>query len=229
MRCSAGRTTLKLREGDVTAEVAGLIPDAWVLRGPAPAPEVFAPFDRLPSARFQLVITTSDDRRVSERDVMAAVRTLDAGVPLIRFGTLRELTSWSTVVPRFQTMVFGLISVIALVLAATGCFAVLSQMVGRRTRELGIRMALGARAASIMRLVLGRVGVLTALGVLAGSAAALAATRLLESELYGVTPSDATTYVTAAAVLAATVLLAAARPLWRALRIDPMRSLRDTR
>jgi ABC-type antimicrobial peptide transport system permease subunit len=105
---------------------------------------------------------------------------------------------------------------------------VLSQMVAQRTRELGIRIALGARGASIARLVLGRIALLTGIGLLAGTVAALASTRVLDSELYGVTPSDPATYTTAAIVLCITVLLAAARPLWRALRIDPMRSLRDS-
>jgi ABC-type antimicrobial peptide transport system permease subunit len=158
---------------------------------------------------------------------MAVVRDIDPGVPLLGFSTMHELAAWSTVAPRFQTTLLGIISAIALLLAATGCFAVLSQMVGRRTRELGIRIALGARSASIARLVLGRVALLAAIGLLAGTAAALASSRFLESELYGITPSDPSTYVSAAAVMCITVLLAAARPLARALRIDPMRSLRD--
>jgi ABC-type antimicrobial peptide transport system permease subunit len=190
--------------------------------------EVFAPFDRLPSGRFRVVLSSTRDRPVSERDVMIAVRDIDAGVPLQDFSSMRELVAWTTDAPRFQATLLGILSAVALLLAATGCFAVLSQMVAQRTRELGIRIALGARGASIARLVLGRIALLTGIGLLAGTTAALASTRVLDSELYGVTPSDPATYTTAAIVLCITVLLAAARPLWRALRIDPMRSIRDS-
>ena len=115
----------------------------------------------------------------------------------------------------------------ALLLAAMGCFAVLSQMIGRRRRELGIRVALGASRARVLGSVLGRAGRLGALGVALGAAAAWGATRLLEAHLYGVTPRDPATFAAAAAILLATVLAAALSPALAAARTDPARTLRE--
>jgi predicted lysophospholipase L1 biosynthesis ABC-type transport system permease subunit len=207
-------------------EVVGLLRDAWVLRGPEPGAELFVPFERTPFGRFRVVIESRRNRPVSEREVMAAVLAVDPTVPLQSFTSMRDLIAWTTTVPRFQAALLGVLSTIALLLAATGCFAVLSRMVALRAPEMGIRMALGASSPAIARLVLGRIALLAAWGIAAGTLVALVATRVLQSEIYGVTSSDPASYFAASTVLAVTVLLAGARPLWRAIRVDPLQSLR---
>ena len=128
---------------------------------------------------------------------------------------------------RFRAALVGTFAVIALALAAVGIFGVLTFLVRERTRELGIRVALGATAGDILQLVLRAGLTIAGTGIALGLAAAAILTRTLASLLFGVTPLDPITFIAAPAVLAATVLVAASVPAMRAIRVDPAVTLRQ--
>jgi putative ABC transport system permease protein len=128
--------------------------------------------------------------------------------------------------PRFNLLFLGAFAVLALALAAIGIYGVLSYTVAQRTSEIGVRMALGAAAGRIVGLVVREGLTLVAVGLVAGTGGALAATRLMSSLLYGVEPTDPATFVAIAAILSAVAFGAACVPAWRAARLDPLAALR---
>ena len=145
---------------------------------------------------------------------------------------LREVTVGDTYLSealaptRFAMALLGAFSTIALVLSAVGLYGVISYAVSQRTREIGVRVALGADARSVLRLVVGDGVRLAALGVAIGLAVAFASTRVLASLLYGVTPADPVSFVSIALLVVAVALAASVIPARRATRIDPMEALR---
>jgi ABC-type antimicrobial peptide transport system permease subunit len=139
---------------------------------------------------------------------------------------MREQVDRSTATQRVAVTLLGAFGVLALLLAAIGLYGVMSHAVSQSSRELGLRMALGASAADLRRLVLSRGFRLTAAGVALGAAAALALTRLLGYLLYGVSPRDPLAFGTAFAVMAIAASMACLLPARRAARTDPVRALR---
>jgi putative ABC transport system permease protein len=139
---------------------------------------------------------------------------------------MEDLLSRSLVQPRFQTILLGLLAILALVLAAIGIYGMLAYSVRVRTSEIGIRVALGARAEDILRLILGEGSVLILIGIGAGAMGALALSRLLSSFLYGVTATDPLTFLVVSMLLAGVGLLASYLPARRASKVDPMVALR---
>jgi putative ABC transport system permease protein len=129
--------------------------------------------------------------------------------------------------PRFRTLLLGAFALVALLLAAVGIFGVVSYAVGQRTRELGIRMAIGARGADVVRLVLRGELAPVAVGLALGAVGAWAGTRVLASLLYGVSAQDPLAFAGALGVLAGAALLASWLPARRATRIDPVLALRS--
>jgi putative ABC transport system permease protein len=128
--------------------------------------------------------------------------------------------------PRFNTILLGLLGGLGLVLSAIGIYGVVGYAVSRRTHEIGLRMALGAGAADVVRLVLRQVVLLALVGIAVGLAAALASTRLLAGLLYGVAVTDAVTFAVVPLLLVAVALLASYLPARRAARVDPVVALR---
>jgi putative ABC transport system permease protein len=156
----------------------------------------------------------------------AIVRELDAGAGIDGVATLEYLRHGSLVRPRFYAVLTGVFALLAGVLAAVGIYGVLAYSVLQRTTEIGVRMALGAERGTVMRQVL-RQGLLLALiGVAAGSACAIGASRYLEGMLYGVTPVDVPTYAVIAVAFTGVTLLASYVPARRATRVDPVVALR---
>jgi ABC-type antimicrobial peptide transport system permease subunit len=133
----------------------------------------------------------------------------------------------SVATERLVASLCGVFSALATGLAMVGLYGVMSYTVTRRTREIGIRMALGAMARDVARRVLGEAGVLVAVGLMAGGAAAWWLSRYISSQLYEVTPVDVASYAGAAALLTVVAMLATVLPARRAARIEPMRALRD--
>ncbi len=127
---------------------------------------------------------------------------------------------------RLNTWLLGVFAALALVLALVGVYSVMSYQVAQNTRELGIRVALGAQSRDVLRLVVGQGAVLTAIGLSLGAAAAFALTRWMESLLVNVRASDPLMYATAALLLGAVALAACGVPAWRATRVDPLVALR---
>jgi ABC-type antimicrobial peptide transport system permease subunit len=157
------------------------------------------------------------------RDVL---RQLDPTVPVYRIATLTSLVSEASAERRFVMRLLGAFAILAVVLAAIGLYGVVSYGVASRTREMGVRMALGARGADVLRLVLGGGLKLVAVGVLAGLAGAAAGTRLLGGLIFGVNPLDPVTFGLATTLLVVVALLAHWVPVRRALRVDPATALR---
>ena len=162
---------------------------------------------------------------MDEQSLASTLRTIlhDANptVP-VKFETMEELFDSTLAYPRFRTQVIGLFAGVAALLAAVGIFSVLAYLVGQRTRELAVRRALGARAADVIRLIVGQGLRLVAIGLVLGLAGALAVARLLTGLLYEISPWDVGTYLGTIAVLGSAALLATLLPAIRAATIAPL-------
>jgi predicted permease len=156
-----------------------------------------------------------------------AVAGLDPTLPLIRIQSMDEAFSAAIARPRFLTVLLSVFAALALGLAAVGTYGVLSYLVSQRTQEIGIRMALGADRGRILQLVLTRGLTLAAAGVALGLAGALAATRVLASMLFDVTPTDPATLALVTGVMAVVATAACVIPAWRATRVDPLVVMRE--
>jgi len=154
------------------------------------------------------------------------VASLDRAVAVSEIRTLDQLLATSVATSRFTTLLLAAFATLALTLAAIGTYGVLSYAVSRRAREIGVRMALGARRVDVMRMVLGHVTVLAGAGTVVGVAAAFATTHVLEGMLFGVSRTDAATFVVVPILLGGVALLAAYVPASRATRVDPTTVLR---
>jgi predicted permease len=157
----------------------------------------------------------------------AEVRRLDREVPLPTFRALRDLIGESLLAQRLGALLVGAFGVAGLLLACVGVYGAMAYTVGQRTREIGVRMALGAQTTQVLRLVLRQGVVLAAVGIGVGLAAALAATRIVGHLLYGVSATDPLTFAVVSVLLAATTLVATYLPARRAARVDPMVALRS--
>jgi putative ABC transport system permease protein len=168
--------------------------------------------------------------RVEPSAMTAAIRSeiaaIDKDQPIFAIATMQELIRASVAGRRFTLILLGLFSGLALVLAAIGIYGVISYTVAQRTRDIGIRIALGASQAQVLRDVLGLGLRLTGLGLLVGLLGAFLATRVLSSLLFGVASTDMLTFIAVSGVLTAVALAACFIPARRAMRVDPMIALR---
>ena len=153
------------------------------------------------------------------------VNQLDSNVPIYRMRTLEQQLDKSLMSERLLASLSGVFGLLATLLAAIGLYGVMAYMVVRRTREIGIRMALGANRGSVVWLVMREVLVLSVVGVALGSAAAYAATHLVQTQLFGILPTDAPTMALSAFGIATVAILSGYLPARRATAIDPMRAL----
>jgi predicted permease len=174
---------------------------------------------------FHVALHTRTDPRALIPAAREALREVDPQVPPT-FRTMAQVVGSGTADRRFAFLLLGVFGVTALVLAVSGMYAVVSFLVAQRGRELGVRIAFGARPGDVMRLVVGRGAVLAGIGIGVGIVTSLALTRLLSNLLYGVTSTDPAAYVAGALILAASVLAASWLPARRAGRIDPAATLR---
>jgi len=158
--------------------------------------------------------------------VRKEIAALDNGVPVYQVATMDQLLSASVASQRFNLFLLVLFAALALGLAAIGIYGVLAFGVSRRTREIGIRLALGAHPRGVLRLVVRQGMQLVAAGILLGIAGALALTRLMASLLYSVSPTDPATFVVVSILLGLVALIACYVPARRAMRVDPMVALR---
>jgi len=145
----------------------------------------------------------------------------------LQLTTLSQQVESSLMRERLLARLSGFFGALALLLATVGLYGTLSYSVARRRNEIGIRIALGAARGRVIRLVLGEVTRIVAIGVALGAVAALLTTRWVEAFLYGLTPSDPTTIIGSAVVLSVVALAAGALPAWRAARVDPISALRE--
>jgi putative ABC transport system permease protein len=151
---------------------------------------------------------------------------VDPSIPVTQVRSMSEVLSVSLAEQRFNTLLLGIFAAVALLLASVGLYGVLAFSVAQRTREIGIRMALGAQARDVLRLVLRQGLILSSLGVAAGISVSLAGTRVLRGLLHGVAPTDPATFAVVALLLVAVALAACFLPARRAMKVDPMVALR---
>jgi predicted permease len=175
---------------------------------------------------MSLVVRVNGDAAALVPAIKKAIWGVDKDQPITRVVTMDALVAASEAERRFALIVFEAFALVALALAAAGIYGVLSGSVTERTREIGVRSALGASRADILALVIRQAMTLTGIGVMIGIAGAIAASRALISLLFGVSRLDPITYCGVIALLAAVAALAAWMPAWRAARVDPVRALR---
>ena len=195
--------------------------------GEPPRPFFYVPLGQNPQADAVLQIRPAAPPAAIAKLVARATRDVDPNLARYETRTMRQIVERATSAQRIAVNLLEIFGGLALLLAGIGLFGVMSYAVSQRSREMGVRIALGARGADLLRLVVSQGLVLTVSGVAAGGAAALVLTRLMQSLLYGVGPRDPLTFAAACAVLFATALGASLVPAWRASRIDPWRALRE--
>lgn len=195
--------------------------------GSAPLPIVYIPLAVMPTwPRLSYVVRTVGDPTSVMSAARAVIRELDPNLPVRNVQTMEDVLTTAVAPARWSSTLLGVFAGVALVIAVLGVFGVLSFVVTQRTRELGIRIALGATSNDVQRMVVVRGLGLTALGLALGIAGAGWLTRFMESLLYGVTATDPLTYTAVAGVLVVTSVLASYLPARRATRVDPVLALR---
>jgi predicted permease len=210
--------------------VVGIVGTVRHALGSEPGPTMYrtAPqlLPALAAPTMVFVVRTRTDPAAMTAAVRAAVREVDPGQPVTKVRTMEQVVADSVSRRRFSLMLLGLFAALALALSAVGIYGVTSYSVAQRTRELALRVALGARPLGVLGLLLAEAGTLAGAGVLLGAAGALALGRLLSSLLYGVGAADPLTFATVAAGLVLVALAAAWPPGRRATEVDPITALR---
>ncbi len=189
--------------------------------------EIYVPQAQNPWFWSAISVRTAGDPRALAGAVEAAIARVDKQEAVTRVRTMDQVVSDTVSTPRFRAGLTGAFAMLALALAAVGIFGVLAFSVSQRTREFGIRMALGAQSRDVLGMVLREALKIAAAGVAAGLIAAALLTRALASLLFGVTPFDALSFGGSAALLGLVALLACLAPAWRAAKVDPAVTLRQ--
>ncbi|HLW76799.1 MAG TPA: FtsX-like permease family protein, partial [Bryobacteraceae bacterium] len=211
------------------AEVVGVVADAanQGLAQPVDG-EIYTPYSQLASPQLYLSVRTSLDPHSLVSAMRASASQADPDQPLTDIQTMQERMESASASPRFTMLLIGIFSAVAFLLAAVGIYGVIAYSVAQRTQELGIRIALGADRASVLRLVVGGGLVLTLAGIVIGLGGSFALTRLLEQNamLYRTSATDPLTLAASAALFVAVAVLASFVPARRATNIDPACALR---
>jgi predicted permease len=209
------------------SEIVGIVGDSKHLRlTEVFSPEYYIPVLQAPPSSAFLAVRISGDPGAAVSSIRHAVAQVDSALPLSTFASMTDRVSESIAEPRFRTLLLGIFAALALILAAAGIYGVMSYSVAQRTREIGIRVAMGAGRRDVLSLVLGHSLKLTSIGIAIGLGASWGLTRLLASALYNVTPHDFFTLASVSILLSAVALLASYIPARRAMRVDPLVALR---
>ena len=190
-------------------------------------PQYYLPWEQAMITSPALAIRAAGDPGALITSVRAVVSDMDRQIPLYRAATMQESVYRSAAHPRFQTLLLTSFAAMALLLCGIGLYGLLSYMVVQRSSEIGLRVALGAQRADVLRLILGRGLALAVAGVVIGLIASAFLTRYLTSILFNVQPLDATTFAGVTAILLLVSLISSSVPAYRAARLDPMKTLRD--
>jgi len=201
--------------------------------GEAPAPEFYLPIDQVPGEGWNwvqrtvfIVVRTDLDPMAMANPIRDVVRTVAPGVPVFQVSTMEQRLRDSTATARFNTMLLTLLGLVGLVLAAIGVYGVIAYFVTRRTQEIGVRMALGASRGHVLALVFRQAAWPVGLGIVVGVVAAALATRVLATQLFGVSAYDPLTFGAVVIALGVVALVASLIPATRAASVDPTRALR---
>jgi putative ABC transport system permease protein len=213
--------------GGAWTEIVGVVSDVrHASLDKPPDPEVYVPFAQNPASQLNLAIRTAQDPVSQAAAIRAVINSVDPDQAVYNLRPMEELIFESVGQPRFRTWLIGAFAIIAMALTAIGIYGVMSYAVAQRTREIGVRMALGAQLSDVIAAV-GRQGLrLTLLGLAIGFVGALAFTRILKSLLYQVAPTDLTTFITVAILVLCVAIVATWGPARRAAQVDPMEALR---
>jgi putative ABC transport system permease protein len=235
---AVGKHMRLLKEKDWRT-VVGVIPDvrAFDIQGSEPdwiEGTAYVPYNsratledgRVP-AEMTIAVRTNMDVSQAESTLRRVVSELNPEVPISEMKTMQEVVSEAVATPASTTSLFATFASLALVLGMIGIYGVLAFLVSKRTREIGIRVALGARRQDVLWLVMREGAKFSFAGIALGLAGAMVVTRLLASELYGVSPMDAATYLSVTGAMAGVTLLACYVPTRRAMRVDPLTALRQ--
>jgi len=222
-----GRTMFSGYDGLSAMTIVGVVADThqW---GPGQEawPEIFMPYGQHPTTGMSLLARTAGEPTGISAALRGIVRARSADTP-VRFSTLEQSLAENVAAPRFRTLLLAAFAVLAVLLAMAGVYGVMTYVVGQRIGEIGLRMALGASPANLLGLILRQGLILAAMGVAIGLAAAVAATSLLRTMLFGVKTTDPLTYAGVALLLALVASLASYIPARRAVRVDPLVALRQ--
>jgi putative ABC transport system permease protein len=191
-----------------------------------PRPEIYRPYLVSPLGSPIVVVRTTADPGILAAAVRNEVHSIDPDIPLSKVSTMPQLISRSVAPRRFSMLLLATFGALALLLATVGIYGVMSYSVTQRTREIGIRMALGAQASDVLKMVLRGGIALALLGVVGGLAGAFVLTRWMAAILFGVTPTDAATFVLVPSCLILVAMLACYLPARRATKVDPLVALR---
>lgn len=211
-----------------TREIVGIVRGARIMTpGEAPVPVIYLPWAQVPRRRSATaVVRSSASPETLLPAIRATVTSISSDAPVIHPRPLRAVVGQSLGAHTLRTSVLGVFGIAALLLAAVGVAGVLATNVVRRRREIGVRLALGAKAWNVAALVVGRGMRMVAIGLIAGAALSLLTGRVLRTMLYGVDALDPISLAVVAVLLAVTALLAAALPAFHAARTDPMTVMR---
>jgi predicted permease len=224
-----GRRMRVMRRGGqpLSCEIIGVVRDnKYLSLGEDPAPFVFLPFPQNYSPVMTLLVRANGDPKSLTAAVRREVQGLDENLPPFNVVTLADNIDISLFPARFGALLLAGFGLLALGLATVGIYGIMSYSVGQRTKEIGIRMALGAQANNVLRLVLRQGMIVTAIGVAFGLVIAFALTRVVKGLLYGLTATDLTTFAGVALFLTIVALLACYIPARRATKVDPLIALR---
>jgi putative ABC transport system permease protein len=211
-----------------TATIVGLIDDVHHF-GPASSPtaEMYIPYVQLAARMGWLVVHTKGDPAALAPALRQAMREVDPGLPLAAVRPITALAAASVAQPRFLAALVTLFSVVATALALTGVYGLIAFAVSRRTREIGVRMALGSSRRRVLALILGHSLLIVFAGVSVGAALGAALSHVIRSLLFGVKPGDPATVAGVAGLIVAASLAASLWPARRAALVDPVVALRD--
>ncbi len=213
--------------GKTWTEIVGVIGDVHEHGLDLPTNDfIYVPFSQYPQTGPALIARTQGDPMAIARTVVQRLYEVDPNQPAGRIQSLEQYRADSIAAPRLTANLLGLFALLALAIAAAGIGGVMALAVSQRTHEIGVRMAIGARPAEIVRMILSQGMGLALVGVVIGVAAAFGLTSAVKSFLFGVTRNDPATFLAVAAVLAAAALAACYLPARRAARVDPLRALR---
>jgi predicted permease len=200
---------------------------------PLIGPQLYFPIAQVPDQFFtllahggQFVVRTQGSPDADMKTIRAAMHTINSQIVVYEVRTLNSIISRSLAERRFSMILMGVFAALALVLSCVGIYGVISYVVGQRTHEIGLRMALGAGPDQVLRLILGQAAKMAFIGVAAGFAGSFALTRLVSKMLFGVSAYDPLTFAAVASLLIAVALAACFFPARRAMRVDPVDALR---
>jgi putative ABC transport system permease protein len=208
-------------------EIVGVVGDIRAYGASEAAPAIiYLPFAQAPLTDLTLLVRSTASPPLIVNGSREAVKAVDADLPIFGVQTMGDAVSESVAQPRFYAILLGSFAAIALVIAALGIYGVISYTVSQRTRELGIRIALGAQRDRVVRLVIRQGLALTLAGILIGIVGAYALTRLISTLLFGVTPADPLTFGAVALLFVIVACLASYLPARRAAAVDPIIAMR---